>query len=149
MGLMGRHTDAMGFRTRVKICGITNREDAEMAIAAGADALGFNTWLGTKRHVDLDRAAGWIAQLPPFVSRVALCVNASLRDAVKIGRSPVIDIVQFHGDEDPEFCGEYFDAIGRAFIKAVRIRSEEDLPTIVTFGTPHVLVDAHVQGQYG
>ncbi len=135
-------------RVRVKICGITNRRDAEDAIACGADALGFNTWPGTKRFVDLAREADWIRDLPPFVSRVALVVNASLEDAQRVAAYPFVDAVQFHGDEDAAYCAA-FAASGKSFIKALRIRSKSDLEGSDAFSTRHVLVDAHVAGMFG
>lgn len=139
----------MSQRIRVKVCGITCREDAEEAIASGADALGFNTWPGTKRYLDLQKAAPWIRELPPFVARVALCVNSSLEEAQELARSPIIDLVQFHGDEEPAFCQQFAAASGKPFIKALRIRSDADVDQIVAFSTRHVLIDAHVEGQYG
>ena len=135
-------------RVRVKICGITNQRDAEEAIACGADALGFNTWPGTKRFIDLEREADWIRDLPPFVSRVALVVNASLEEAQRIAALPFIDALQFHGDEDAAYCAK-FAATGKTFIKALRIRKEEDLQGIDAFSTKHVLIDAHVAGLFG
>jgi phosphoribosylanthranilate isomerase len=135
-------------RVRVKICGITNARDAEMAIACGADALGFNTWPGTKRFIDLEREADWIRDLPPFVSRVALVVNAPLEEAQRVAAYPFIDAVQFHGDEDPAYCAT-FAASGKSFIKALRIRNEVDLDRCDAFSTRHVLVDAHVAGMFG
>lgn len=135
-------------RVRVKICGITNRRDAEEAIACGADALGFNTWPGTKRVIDLEREAEWIRDLPPFVSRVALLVNASLEEAERVAAYPFIDALQFHGDEDPAYCAR-FAATGKSFIKALRIRKESDLEGCDKFSTRHVLVDAHVAGMFG
>ncbi|MHA3773899.1 phosphoribosylanthranilate isomerase [Verrucomicrobiota bacterium sgz303538] len=135
-------------RVRVKICGITNQRDAEEAIACGADALGFNTWPGTKRFIDLEREASWIRQLPPFVSRVALVVNATLDEAQRIAALPFVDALQFHGDEDAAYCAK-FAATGKMFIKALRIRKEEDLQGIDAFSTKHVLIDAHVAGLFG
>ena len=71
-------------RVRVKICGVTNEEDARAAIHLGADALGFNLWPGSKRHIDLDRASSWLRGLPPFVTRVAVVVNVPLDEARRI-----------------------------------------------------------------
>ena len=139
----------MAHQTRIKICGITCREDAELAIELGADALGFNTWPGTKRYIDLTAAARWIRDLPPFTTRVALCVNSPLEEALTVARSPVIDVVQFHGDEDAQFCAEFARLSGKPFIKATRIRSEDEIAGLGGFATRHVLVDAHVAGQFG
>ena len=84
-------------RVRVKICGLTNRENALEAIGLGADALGFNLYPGSKRYLSLDRESEWIRSLPPFVTRVAVLVNASLEEALRVAAHPAIDIVQFHG----------------------------------------------------
>ena len=99
----------MSGRVRVKICGITNREDAETAIALGADALGFNLFPGSKRHIVLDENAAWIAALPPFVAKVAVLVNAPFDEARRVALHPAIDLVQLHGDEDADYCRQLAD----------------------------------------
>ena len=131
----------MSQRVRVKICGITNPDDAHAAIDAGADALGFNLWPGSKRHMVLDQHASWMVALPPFVTRVAVLVNASIDEARRVAEHPAIDMVQFHGDETPEYLQE-FARLGRPFVVAVRLPAQ-DVPT------PHVLLDAAVPGAYG
>lgn len=133
---------------RVKICGITNRADAERAVACGADALGFNTWRGGKRFIDLDREKEWLRELPPFVTRVALLVNAPLQEAERIAGLPFIDTLQLHGDEDERYCAEVA-RFGRPFIKALRVREAADLERVDAFATRHVLLDAHVGGAFG
>ena len=133
---------------RVKICGITERADAITAITLGADALGFNFFPGSKRHIDFDANAAWIASLPPFVSRVAVLVNVPFDEARHIARHPAIDMVQLHGDEDREYCARLAGA-SYAFIKAMRIRAAADIPRAGEFSTPHILIDAHVPGTYG
>lgn len=135
-------------RVRVKICGITRQEDAEQAIALGADALGFNSWTGTKRFLDLHKAQGWIRQLPPFVTKVALLVNASLDEARRLAELPGIDVLQLHGDEDAGYCAQ-LAAWGIPFIKALRVRSPDDVADLDRFITDHLLVDAHVEGLFG
>jgi phosphoribosylanthranilate isomerase len=137
-----------GMHTRIKICGITNCEDAEAAIGTGADALGFNTWPGTPRHLDLDQAADWLSALPPFVTKVALLVNASLAEARRIAQLPFIDALQLHGDENPAYCAALRDC-GRPFIKALRLQTGDDLSHLSEFGTPYFLIDAHVAGAFG
>lgn len=135
-------------RVRVKICGVTNREDAAMAIALGADALGFNLFAGSKRFIELEREAAWITALPPFVTRVAVLVNVSLDEARHVSAHPAIHCVQFHGDEDEAFCAEFARA-GRPFIKALRVRDATAIETAARFATPHVLLDAHAGAAYG
>ena len=135
-------------RVRVKICGVTNREDALAAIALGADALGFNLFPGSKRFIDLDREAAWMQALPPFVTRVAVLVNEPLAAARRLAERPEIDMVQFHGDEDAAYCAE-FARLGRPFVKAVRLRDAASLETADRFSTPNVLLDAHAGAAYG
>jgi phosphoribosylanthranilate isomerase len=133
---------------RVKICGLTNEEDALDAIAAGADALGFNLFSGSKRCIDLGREAGWIQALPPFVTRVAVLVNAPLDEARQVAEHPAIDLVQFHGDEDEPYCAE-FARFGRPFLKALRLRDETSIAAADRFYTPHLLLDADAGAAFG
>ena len=139
---------AMPVRVRVKICGITSREDALAAVLAGADALGFNTWEGSKRYMDIRGAGGWMVDLPAFVTRVALCINKPLEEAMAIAQLPWVDALQFHGDESVEYC-ERFSKAGVPFIRAVRLGNAEDLEKLDGWSTSSVLVDAAVTGAYG
>lgn len=135
---------------RVKICGITNPDDAEAAIEAGADALGFNGYAGSKRYIDLREASCWIAQLPPFITRVAVLVNPSWEEAAEILALPGIDAVQLHGDETPEFCSAFRQQGGeKGFIKALAARNRESLRALAAYGTRSILLDAYVPGEYG
>jgi phosphoribosylanthranilate isomerase len=88
----------------VKICGITNPADAEAAIAAGADALGFNFWPGSERYLEPAEAAEWIRDLPGTITRVAVLVNPTPAHAKEIAAIDGIDCLQLHGAESPEFC---------------------------------------------
>ena len=135
-------------RVRVKICGVTNREDALAAIALGADALGFNLFPGSKRFLDLDREAAWMQALPPFVARVAVLVNVPLDDARRIAERTEIDMVQFHGDEDAAYCAE-FARLGRPFVKALRLRDAASVAMADRFSTANVLLDAHAGAAFG
>ncbi len=135
-------------RVRVKICGITCAEDARAAIELGADALGFNTWPGSKRYLDLQLAEDWLRELPPFVARVALTVNAPLEEAKRIARLGFMDAVQLHGDEDAAYAGA-LGAGGHAVIKALRVRAPEDLEIARDFPAACFLIDAHVAGHFG
>lgn len=135
-------------RTRVKICGVTNRADAEQAIALGADALGFNTFSGSKRFVDLQAEALWVRDLAPLVTKIAVMVNPTIEEVENVFRSRCIDVVQFHGDEDEAFCA-HFAKLHLPFIKAVRVSGGADPPNLDRFHTRHVLLDAHVPGAFG
>ena len=135
-------------RIAVKICGITNRDDALAAVDAGADLLGFNTWQGTKRFVDIARNSDWIAALPRPVVRVALLVNATPQETERIAAFPFVDALQFHGDEDAGFC-RWAAGLGKPIIKALRARDHGALSQAPNFSTPHILLDAHVPGEFG
>jgi phosphoribosylanthranilate isomerase len=144
----GGGVSARAGRVRVKICGITSRADALAAVSAGADALGFNTWEGSKRRMDIFSAGEWMKDLPAFVARVALCINKPLEDAVAIARLPWVDALQFHGDESSDYCEE-FSKTGFPFIRAVRLGGVADLERLDGWSTSSVLVDAAVAGAYG
>jgi len=135
-------------RLAVKICGITNRDDALAAIDAGTDMLGFNTWPGSKRFLELERNAGWIAALPPSVVRVALLVNAAPAEAERVAAFPFIDALQLHGDEDAEYCRRVA-AWGKPLIKAIRARDDGAFAQAESFSTNRILLDAHVPGEFG
>jgi phosphoribosylanthranilate isomerase len=132
----------------VKICGITCRADALAAVSAGADALGFNTWEGSKRRMDIFSAGEWMKDLPAFVARVALCINKPLEEALAIARLPWVDALQFHGDESADYCGE-FSKTGLPFIRAVRLGGVAELDRLDGWSTSSVLLDAAVAGAYG
>ena len=108
---------------RTKICGITRVADAQAAAAAGADALGFVFYPPSPRFV-APRAAGAIsAQLPPFIARVGLFVDADRAFIGSVLETVPLDVIQFHGDEEPDFCAGF----GKPYIKAVRMRPGVDL----------------------
>jgi phosphoribosylanthranilate isomerase len=105
-------------RTRVKICGLTRPEDVDAVVAAGADAVGLVFHPSSPRSVTLEQAAGLCDRLPPFVAAVGLFVDApEHRIRAVLDRVP-LDLLQFHGDEPPEFC----QGFGRRWIKAIRMR---------------------------
>ena len=105
-------------RTRVKICGITRSEDALAAARAGADALGFVFYPPSPRHVEVEQAARIVRELPPFVTSVALFVNADADTIAEVVKETRIDLLQFHGNECPEYCAQH----GRPWIKAIRMK---------------------------
>lgn len=104
-------------RIRVKICGITREQDALLAAEAGADAIGFVHWTRSPRAVDVQRARSIQAQLPPFVSAVALFVDPSADTVWQVIEATRPDLLQFHGNEEPSFCS----AFGVPYIKALKI----------------------------
>src|SRR5438128_11713531 len=88
----------------VKICGITNELDALAAIEAGADALGFNLVPQSKRYIDIEKAASWIDKLPRDICKVAGMADPNWEGACRIGPFPVLDALQVHRGQSPEFC---------------------------------------------
>jgi phosphoribosylanthranilate isomerase len=124
--------------TRVKICGITNLADAQAAVAAGADALGFNFYEGSPRHVSLKTAAEISKQLPPFAMRAGVFVNAPEEFVTRAIGECSLSLLQFHGDEPPEFCVQF----GLMSMKAFRIRDVKSLKELPLFQTDAYLLDA-------
>jgi len=124
--------------TRVKICGITNLADALAAVEAGADALGFNFYEQSPRHVSLKTAAEISKQLPAFIMRVGLFVNAPEDLVTRAIGECGLTMLQFHGDEPPEFCTQF----GLMSMKAFRIRDAESLAEIPNYQTDAYLLDA-------
>jgi phosphoribosylanthranilate isomerase len=137
-------------RLRVKICGLTNEPDARAAIDAGADALGFNFWPGSKRYVPPDSALEWIARLPNDVTRVAVAVDPALEQAVAWLETPGIDALQLHGSETPEFCAQLLSK-GYRLIKAIRVmKNEAALAEALRFPESiPLLLDAFRDGEPG
>ncbi|HEU0283182.1 MAG TPA: phosphoribosylanthranilate isomerase [Gallionella sp.] len=133
--------------TRVKICGITRVEDALVAAQAGADAIGLVFYERSPRHVAVQQAAQLAAALPPFVTVVGLFVNAETALVREALANVPLDLLQFHGDEQPEFCTQF----ARPYIKAIRVRAGVDLLQCAAhFHTAKgLLLDAHVEGVPG
>ena len=113
-----------GDPVRVKICGITSAADAEMAIAAGADALGFNFYSGSKRRILFEESRDWISALEGRAFRVAVVVNSGMSELEALRDSRCFEAVQFHGDETPELCAH---AGFPVWIRAVRVRERQSL----------------------
>ena len=110
-------------RTRVKICGITRRQDAEFAVKSGADAIGLVFYEPSPRAVTAAQAALITAQLPPFVAIVGLFVNASAEMVRQTLEQVPLSLLQFHGDEAAEFCEQF----NMPYIKAVRMQTAAHL----------------------
>ncbi len=134
-------------RTRIKICGITNHEDAANAVASGADALGFNFFKGSTRYISPGKAAEICAQVPAFVATVGLFVNEPLADVNRIIGSLRLGLVQFHGDETPGYC----DSVGHPYMKALRATNRDRIEVEAqSFETAQaILVDTATDGQFG
>jgi phosphoribosylanthranilate isomerase len=125
--------------TRVKICGITNLADAQAAVEAGADALGFIFYEKSPRYMTIPAAAEISKQLPPFIMRVGVFVNAPEDFVLRTIGECNLTMLQFHGDEPPEFCAQF----GLMSMKAFRIRDEESLKELPKYQTDAYLLDAY------
>ncbi|MBL4679842.1 MAG: phosphoribosylanthranilate isomerase [Pseudomonadales bacterium] len=134
-------------RTRVKICGITNIDDAIAAIDLGADALGFNLYEPSPRYLRASGIKKIVDRLPPFVTCIGLFVNAdkaSVEESISLGS---FDLLQFHGDETDDFCRQF----SRPFIKAIRVKRITEIDEIAKAfpSCKALLVDALVDGKFG
>lgn len=134
-------------KPRIKICGFTRPEDALAAAELGADAVGLVFYEKSKRAVTIGAAQEIVRALPPFVSAVALFVNETAENIENVLAAVPIDIIQFHGDEPPEFCRGF----ARPYIKAVRVQNTADIiAACETYPDARaVLFDAHIEGEYG
>ena len=109
--------------TAIKICGITREADALAAAHSGANAIGLVFYGRSPRHVTPARAAQLLRVLPPFVTSVGLFVDAAADDVRQTLAAARVDLLQFHGDESPGYCGQF----GVPYLKAVRVRPGLDL----------------------
>ena len=125
--------------TRVKICGITNLADAQAAVEAGADALGFIFYEKSPRCMTIPAVAKISKQLPPFIMRVGVFVNAPEELVTRAISECGLSLLQFHGDEPPEFCTRF----GLMSMKAFRIRDAESLKELPKYPTEAWLLDAY------
>ena len=132
---------------RAKICGITRAEDAKAAVHYGADAIGFVFWKGSSRYITAARAREIIAELPPFVTAVGVYVNPDAEWVEETSAVARLGLLQFHGNEDPDFCSQFF----LPYIKAVRVRAGLDLLQYAArySGARGLLMDTYVEGQPG
>jgi phosphoribosylanthranilate isomerase len=129
----------------VKICGITNAPDALAAVEAGADALGFMFYEPSPRHVSIREATEIIRQLPPFIIKVGVFVDAAEDLVVRAIGDCGLNMLQFHGHETPEYCGQF----GLMSLKAFRIRDAESLKALPEYPTEAWLLDAFVADKPG
>lgn len=130
-------------RTRVKICGINRVEDAQVAAACGADAIGLVFYCRSPRAVSINQAAQIALSLPAFVTCVGLFVNPNSHEVEQVLKQVPLDCLQFHGDEPVEFCEQF----NRPYIKAIRVQNDTDINALASEYTQAraVLLDAYVK----
>ncbi|HJV63630.1 MAG TPA: phosphoribosylanthranilate isomerase [Albitalea sp.] len=134
-------------RTRIKICGLTREADVDAAVEAGADAVGLVLYDKSPRCVSVQRAGELARRLPPFVTPVALFVNAAADEIARVVQAIPQVVLQFHGDETAADC----TAPGRPYLRAARMAPGVDLLDLAT-RHPHaqaLLLDAHVEAYGG
>ena len=133
--------------TRIKICGLTREADVDAAVAAGPDALGFVFYPPSPRYLSPQRAAELVARVPPFVETVGLFVNAEPEKVQATCAAVPLNLLQFHGDEDADYCRQF----ARPWLKAARVRPGLNLLEFArSFAAARgLLLDAFVEGYGG
>lgn len=134
-------------RTRVKICGITRPQDAVLAASLGVDAIGLVFYAKSPRAVVIEQAQAIIQKLPPFVTTVGLFVNADPSFIQNILANLSLDVLQFHGEETPDYCASF----AKPYIKAIRILPDTNIKQYIQTYTvaQALLLDSYVKGTKG
>jgi phosphoribosylanthranilate isomerase len=133
---------------KVKICGITNYDDAAAAMDMGADLLGFNFYEKSPRFVQVDKAKEIIDKLPGFIDTAGVFVNASMEKIHEIKDLCQLNWVQLHGDETPQFCSQFLSHSVKT-MKALRVKDQTDITKANSFFTDAILLDAFHPEKYG
>lgn len=136
----------MANRTRIKICGITNGEDAKFIASLGAWALGFNFYKKSPRFISPSKAQRIIKELPPFVTPVGIFVNQGRGAVQDIAQFCGLKVLQFHGDETPEYCKGFSRY---QIIKAFRVKDDFNISNVSQFPVAAYLFDAYQENTYG
>ena len=130
---------------KVKICGITNKEDALYAAGCGADALGFIFYEKSPRYIEPDNAKTIIAALPPFVTTVGVFVNKDFNDIRDITLLTGVTVVQLHGDESPSYC----NLVEGKLIKAIRVKNDSSIEGLKKYDVDAFLLDSFDKNSFG
>ncbi len=130
---------------KVKICGITNKEDALYAVECGADALGFIFYEKSPRYIAPDNAKTIIAALPPFVTTVGVFVNKDFNDIRDMALLTGITVVQLHGDESPSYC----NLVEGKLIKAIRVKNDRSIEGLKKYDVDAFLLDSFDKNSFG
>ncbi len=130
---------------KVKICGVTNVEDALVAVDAGADALGFMFYAPSPRCITPKAAGAIIRALPAFIAKVGVFVNPSEDEVRRAITECGIDTLQLHGEEPPDFCRQF----GLKVLKAFRVQGSETLGMLPDYSDATWLLDGFVAGTRG
>ncbi|OXL17977.1 phosphoribosylanthranilate isomerase [Psychrobacter sp. DAB_AL32B] len=141
----------------VKFCGFTQLSDVRTAAQLDVDAVGLVFYPPSPRAVTIEQAQTLSAAVPAFISVVALVVNMSEDELIKLANNVSFDIIQFHGDESPEQCQQLANSVNKRWIKALRINAEQDtlesvntqIDNFAAAGASSILLDAYHQHKYG
>lgn len=133
--------------TRIKICGLTREQDVLAVASSGADAFGLVFYDKSPRHVEIAQAERLVRATPPFVTVVGLFVNPTVDYVREVLAKVPLDVLQFHGEESPEFCRQF----NRPYLKAIRVKAGVDLVECAAryAGAQGLLLDAYVEGTQG
>ena len=132
--------------TKIKICGITNLNDALTAVNLGADALGFVFYPQSPRFISPDKAKKIRQKIPPFTLCIGVFVNARKGEVLQIARECCLDGLQFHGNESPEYCSSFS---AYKVIKSFALKTRSDLKSITHYNIHAILIDAYDPANYG
>jgi phosphoribosylanthranilate isomerase len=135
--------------TKVKICGITNLEDALLSAKFGADALGFNFYRKSPRYISPEKAREIIDQLPKEILKVGVFVNEILEKIYEIASIAKLDAIQLHGAETPEFARELKAKTNLEIIKAFRVSSKFKPEDVLQYEADAILLDAYSAKEHG
>jgi phosphoribosylanthranilate isomerase len=127
--------------TKIKICGITNKQDAIDAVELGVDMLGFVCYKKSKRYVEPKVIRDIANELPPYIAKVGVFVDEDAKKVYEIAQDCLLDILQFHGEESPEYCDKFKDDY--KIIKAFRIKDKNSLKGINDYNTDFYMLDTY------
>lgn len=140
----------------IKFCGFTNKNDLHDAINLGVDAVGLVFYPPSPRYVDFDTAKELVAGLPPFVSVVALVVNMTDNEFIRLAETVPFDVVQFHGDEMPTDCKRLANLAKKRWYKAIRVTDSDTATSLLSqinelkaYGASGILLDAYHPDKFG
>ena len=146
----GMFTEQVGVTgmTRIKICGLTRKEDIDAVNAACPDYTGF-VFAESKRRIDVDRAMELKSLLDPSIKAAGVFVNEDIRKIIRLCDMEVIDLIQLHGDEDADYIKKLREYTSNRIIKAFRVRTQQDIESAKPSTADYILLDAFQQGKYG
>jgi phosphoribosylanthranilate isomerase len=129
----------------IKICGITNVDDAVDALELGADYLGFNFYQDSARFITFEKLDEILSEVPYTIGKVGVFVNADEQTVIDVATHYDLGFLQFHGDETPEYCNNF----ARPYIRAIRPQKESDLDVMANYKADFFLIDTYVQNAFG